>query len=137
MQGVNKVTLIGHLGKDPEIRHFENTRSVVNFTLATSESYRDKEGNKVENTEWHNISCWSAGLNDVMMKYLHKGSPVYVEGKLRTRQYQDKENVTRYITEIVVDEMRLLGAKPATVAQMAAAPAVTYAQEPEPEVLPF
>lgn len=137
MQGVNKVTLIGHLGKDPEIRHFENTRSVVNFTLATSESYRDKEGNKVENTEWHNISSWSAGLNDVMMKYLHKGSPVYVEGKLRTRQYQDKENVTRYITEIVVDEMRLLGAKPATVAQMAAAPAVTYAQEPEPEVLPF
>lgn len=137
MQGVNKVTLIGHLGKDPEIRHFENTRSVVNFTLATSESYRDKEGNKVENTEWHNISSWSSGLNDVMMKYLHKGSPVYVEGKLRTRQYQDKENVTRYITEIVVDEMRLLGAKPATVAQMAAAPAVTYAQEPEPEVLPF
>ncbi len=137
MQGVNKVTLIGHLGKDPEIRHFENTRSVVNFTLATSESYRDKEGNKVENTEWHNISSWSSGLNDVMMKYLHKGSPVYVEGKLRTRQYQDKENVTRYITEIVVDEMRLLGAKPATVTAEAAASAVTYAQEPEPETLPF
>jgi len=107
MSGVNKVILVGRLGKDPEVRNLENGATVANFTMATSESYKDKTtGDKKEVTEWHNIVLWR-GLAEVAAKYLHKGDMVYVEGKLRTRSWE-KEGVTRYTTEIVGDNMTML-----------------------------
>jgi len=108
MAGVNKVILIGNLGADPEIRHLQNGASVANFRLSTSETHKDKTtGEKREQTEWHNVVAWR-GLAEITEKYVRKGSKIYVEGKLRTRQWQDKDNNTRYITEIVADEMTLL-----------------------------
>lgn len=105
---VNKVILIGNLGKDPEVRHLENGATVANFPLATSESYIDKTtGQKVENTDWHDIVVWR-GLADVVDKYVRKGQKVYVEGKLKKRSWQDKEGNTRYTTEIVADELTIL-----------------------------
>ncbi len=111
MAGINKVILVGNLGKDPEVRHLENNVAVATFSLATSESYKDKNGQRVDKTEWHNIVMWR-GLAEVAEKYLKKGQMVYVEGKLRTRNYQDKEGQTRYTTEIVADQMTMLGARP-------------------------
>lgn len=111
MSGVNKVILVGRLGKDPEVRNLENGVTVANFSMATSESYKDKvTGEKKEVTEWHNISLWR-GLADIAAKYLHKGDMVYIEGKLRTRSWE-KEGVTRYTTEIVGDNMTMLSTKP-------------------------
>jgi len=111
MSGVNKVILVGRLGKDPEVRNLENGASVANFTMATSESYKDKTtGDRKEVTEWHNIVLWR-GLADIASKYLHKGDMVYIEGKLRTRSWE-KEGVTRYTTEIVGDNMTMLSTKP-------------------------
>ncbi|MFD2783833.1 single-stranded DNA-binding protein [Hymenobacter rubripertinctus] len=144
MASVNKVILIGHLGKDPEVRHLEGGNSVANFTMATNEYFKDKQGTRVERTEWHNISAWR-GLAELAEKYLRKGQQVYVEGRIRTRQYQDKENQTRYITEIVADEISLLGQRPgaapttpatADASAVAEAP-VTFRQEPELDQLPF
>ena len=107
MSGVNKVILIGRLGKDPEVRNLESGVSVANFSIATSESYLDKTtGDKKEITEWHNIVLWRR-LAEVAQKYLHKGDMVYVEGKLRTRSWE-KEGVTRYTTEVVADNMTML-----------------------------
>lgn len=107
MSGVNKVILVGRLGKDPEVRNLENGATVANFTMATSESYKDKTtGDKKEITEWHNIVLWR-GLAEIAAKYLHKGDMVFVEGKLRTRSWE-KEGVTRYTTEIVGDNMTML-----------------------------
>lgn len=108
MAGVNKVILIGNLGKDPEVRHLESGASVANFPIATTESYKDKSGNRQDQTEWHNIVLWR-GLADISEKYLKKGSQVYIEGKLRSRSWEDKEGNTRYITEIVGDQMTMLG----------------------------
>lgn len=105
---LNKVTLIGRLGKDPEVRHFDNNSAVCNFSVATSENYKDKEGNKVEQTEWHNIAIWRNGLVGVAEKYLRKGSLVYIEGKLRTRSWEDQDKVKKYTTEIIVDNFRML-----------------------------
>jgi single-strand DNA-binding protein len=111
MSGVNKVILVGRLGKDPEVRTLENGTPVANFTMATSESYKDKTtGERKEVTEWHNIVLWR-GVAEVAAKYLHKGDMVYIEGKLRTRSWE-KEGVTRYTTEIVGDNMTMLGTKP-------------------------
>ena len=110
MSGVNKVILVGRLGKDPEVRNLENGATVANFTIATSESYKDKTtGEKKEITEWHNIVLWR-GLAEISQKYLHKGDMVYIEGKLRTRSWE-KEGVTRYTTEIVADNMTMLSNK--------------------------
>jgi single-strand DNA-binding protein len=110
MSGVNKVILVGRLGKDPEVRNLENGASVANFTIATSESYKDKTtGEKKEITEWHNIVLWR-GLAEIAQKYLHKGDMVYIEGKLRTRSWE-KEGVTRYTTEIVGDNMTMLSTR--------------------------
>ena len=111
MAGINKVILVGNLGKDPEVRHLENNVAVATFTLATSESYKDKTGQRIEKTEWHNIVMWR-GLAEVAEKFLKKGQMVYIEGKIRSRNYQDKEGQTRYTTEIVADEMTMLGARP-------------------------
>lgn len=109
MSGVNKVILVGHLGKDPEIRYLEGNVSVASFPLATSEFY-NKDGKKIEQTEWHNIVMWR-GLADVSAKYLSKGKLVYIEGKLRTRSYEDREGIRRYTTEIVAENFTLLGRK--------------------------
>lgn len=110
MAGVNKVILIGNLGKDPEVRHLEGGTAVANFTLATSEAYKDKNGQRVEQTEWHNIVVWRA-LAEVAEKYLKKGSTIYLEGKIRTRSWEDKDKVKRYTTEIVADTFTMLGKK--------------------------
>lgn len=110
MSGVNKVILVGRLGKDPEVRNLENGATVANFTMATSESYKDKTtGEKKEVTEWHNIVLWR-GLAEISQRYLHKGDMVYIEGKLRTRSWE-KEGVTRYTTEVVADNMTMLSTK--------------------------
>jgi single-strand DNA-binding protein len=110
MSGVNKVILVGRLGKEPEVRNLDNGAVVANFTIATSESYKDKTtGDKKEVTEWHNIVLWR-GLAEIAQKYLHKGDLVYIEGKLRTRSWE-KEGVTRYTTEIVGDNMTMLGSR--------------------------
>lgn len=109
MSGINKVILVGHLGKDPEVRHLDNNVSVASFPLATSETY-NKDGRRVEQTEWHNIVMWR-GLADIAAKYLHKGKLVYIEGKIRTRNYEDKEGIKRYATEIVADNFTMLGRK--------------------------
>src|SRR6187399_388375 len=107
MSGVNKVILIGRLGKDPEVRNLDNGAVVANFSIATSESYKDRTtGEKKEITEWHNIVLWR-GLAEISQKYLHKGDMVYIEGKLRTRSWE-KDGVTRYTTEIVADNMNML-----------------------------
>jgi single-strand DNA-binding protein len=107
MSGVNKVILVGRLGKDPEVRNLDNGATVANFTIATSESYKDKtSGEKKEITEWHNIVLWR-GLAEISQKYLHKGDMVYIEGKLRTRSWE-KEGVTRYTTEVIADNMTML-----------------------------
>jgi single-strand DNA-binding protein len=109
MSGVNKVILVGRLGKEPEVRHLDNGASVANFPIATSETYKDRNGQRQEQTEWHNIVLWR-GLADVAEKYLKKGDMIYVEGKLRTRSWE-KDGVTRYTTEIVGDNMTMLGGK--------------------------
>ncbi|MBK8842546.1 MAG: single-stranded DNA-binding protein [Saprospiraceae bacterium] len=106
---VNKVILIGNLGKDPEIRQFENN-SVANFSLATSETYVDKTGERKTLTEWHNISIWGKGA-EIVEKYLKKGSKVYIEGKITYRKYQDKDGVDRYSTDIKADTFKFLDSK--------------------------
>jgi len=106
---INKVILIGNLGKDPEVRHLESGVAVCNFSIATGETYKDKNsGEKVTHTEWHNIVLWR-GLAEVAEKYLKKGAKIYIEGKLRTRSWQDQEGNTRYTTEILGDNMTMLG----------------------------
>jgi single-strand DNA-binding protein len=110
MAGVNKVILVGNLGKDPEIRHLDGGVAVANFTLATSEYYKDKSGNRIEQTEWHSVVVWR-GLADVAEKYLKKGMTVYVEGKIRSRSWDDKEGVKHYKTEIVADALTILSKK--------------------------
>tara|TARA_B100000945_G_C20365224_1_gene589217 strand:- start:173 stop:604 length:432 start_codon:yes stop_codon:yes gene_type:complete len=108
MAGVNKVILVGNLGKDPEVRYLDSGVAVANFTLATTENYKNKEGERVSQTEWHNIVLWR-GLAEVAENWLKKGSSIYVEGKIRTRKWEDKEGVTRYTTEILGDNMTMLG----------------------------
>ncbi|WP_299991231.1 single-stranded DNA-binding protein [uncultured Pontibacter sp.] len=107
MASVNKVILIGNLGKDPEVRHLEGGVAVARFPIATSETFKDKNGERQERTEWHNIVLWR-GLAEVAEKYVRKGHSVYIEGKLRTDNYQDKDGVQRYRTEIVADSMTML-----------------------------
>ena len=106
---INKVILIGNLGKDPEVRHLENGAVVANFSIATSETYKDrKTGEKVSQTEWHNIVAWR-GLAEIAERYLKKGQKVYIEGKLKTRSWQDQDGNNRYSTEIITDNLTMLG----------------------------
>ncbi len=107
---VNKVILVGRLGKDPETRYMTNGEAVTNVTLATSENWKDKNGEKQDKTEWHNLVFYRR-LAEIAGEYLKKGSQIYVEGKLQTRKWQDKEGKDRYTTEIVVNEMQMLGSK--------------------------
>jgi single-strand DNA-binding protein len=108
MAGVNKVILIGNLGADPEVRTIEGGAKVANFSIATTERYKDKSGNPVDKTEWHNIVMWR-GLAEIAEKYLKKGSQVFIEGKLRTRSWDDQNGNKRYTTEILSDNMTMLG----------------------------
>jgi single-strand DNA-binding protein len=107
---VNKVILVGRLGKDPETRYMTSGEAVTNVTLATSENWKDKSGEKQEKTEWHNLVFYRR-LAEIAGEYLKKGSQIYVEGKLATRKWQDKEGKDRYTTEIIVNEMQMLGGK--------------------------
>jgi len=110
MSGVNKAILVGNLGKDPEVRHLDNGRAVANFSLATSETYKNKQGERVTNTEWHNVVLWSP-LAEIAERFLKKGSQVYIEGKIATRSWDDQDGNKRYTTEVVGRELTLLGSK--------------------------
>ncbi len=109
-RGVNKVILIGNLGQDPELRYTGSGTAVCNMRLATSETYKDRDGNMVENTEWHTCVAWSR-LAEICGEYLKKGSQVYFEGQLQTRQWEDKDGNSRYTTEVKVREMTMLGGR--------------------------
>ena len=104
---VNKVILVGNVGRDPETKHLDKGVAVSNFSLATTENYIAKTGEKVSNTEWHNIVAWR-GLAEVVEKYVKKGSQLYIEGRIKTRNYE-KDGVKHYVTEIYADELQLLG----------------------------
>lgn len=132
MSGVNKVILVGRLGKDPEVRHLENGATVANFSIATSETYKDRNtGEKREQTEWHNIVLWR-GLAEVVEKYVKKGDMIYVEGKLRTRSWE-KDGVTRYTTEVVGDNMTMLGGSQSGGSSMSQPQQDNYGAEPPSE----
>ena len=108
MAGVNKAILVGNLGRDPELRHTPNGQAVVNFTLATSETWTDKSGEKVERTEWHRIVVWGKTA-EMCNQYLSKGRTVYVEGRIQTREWEDKEGAKRYTTEINANTVNFIG----------------------------
>lgn len=111
MPNLNKVMLIGHLGADPEIRYMPNGKAVVNLRLATSESWKDKQtGDKQDRTEWHSVVAYDK-LAEIIGEWLRKGSPVYIEGKLQTRKWQDKNGNDRWTTEIIAQQMQMLGGK--------------------------
>ena len=111
MKGINKVILLGNLGADPETKHLPSGVAVTNLSVATSESWKDKQtGEQKDRTEWHRVSLFGK-LAEIASQYLHKGSQVYIEGKNRTRKWQDKEGNDRYTTEVIADEMQMLGGK--------------------------
>lgn len=112
MASLNKVLLIGNLGKDPEMRAMPNGDAVATFSIATTDTWKDKQGQKQGKTEWHNITMFR-GLAEIAGKYLKKGSSVYIEGRLQTRKWQDKTGADRYTTEIIADQMQMLGGKQA------------------------
>lgn len=112
MSSVNKVILVGHLGRDPEVRYMPNGAAVCNVTLATSRQWKNKDtGEKMEETEWHRCSAFDR-IAEVMGEYLKKGRQVYIEGRLKTRKWTDKDGVEKYTTEVIVEEMKMLGAAP-------------------------
>jgi single-strand DNA-binding protein len=110
MASVNKVILVGNLGRDPEVRYMPNGEAVCNFSIATTDSWKDKSGAKQERTEWHNIVMYRK-LAEIAGEYLKKGRPVYIEGRLQTRKWQTKEGQDRYTTEIIADQMQMLGTR--------------------------
>ena len=107
MKGVNKVILVGNLGNDPEVKNLEGNVKVAKFSLATNETFRDTNGQNQTQTDWHNIVVWR-GLADFAEQYLHKGSMVYLEGKIKTRNYEDKQGEKRYVTEIICEQIVML-----------------------------
>jgi single-strand DNA-binding protein len=142
MGSLNRVQLIGNLGKDPEVRAIPSGAKVANFSIATTESYTGKDGQKSDKTEWHNIVIWR-GLAEVAEKYLRKGSQVYIEGKLTTRSWDDKDGQKKYTTEIIADNLVMLGkAQESPTTKMQAAgtnPVYQVSQSPQAEddSLPF
>ncbi len=108
---VNKVILVGNVGKDPEVRYIDTNVPVARFPFATSETYRSRDGERITTTEWHNVVLWR-GLAEVAEKFVRKGSQLFIEGKIRTRSYDDREGNKRYITEIIADNMQMLGRRP-------------------------
>lgn len=131
---VNKVILIGNLGKDPEVRRLENGSVVASFSLATSETYTDKtNGQRRETTDWHNIVVWR-GLAEVAEKYLKKGMKIYVSGRLKNRTWTDQSGVTKYSTEVLADELTMLTSKSETSQQTQSNP---YPEQTPPELRPM
>ena len=106
MAGVNKVILVGRLGKDPEVRNFQNGGKVVNLSVATSETWKDKDGNRQERTEWHRVAIFNEKLGEIAERYLQKGSEVYLEGQLETRKWTDKDGSDKFSTEVVLRQFR-------------------------------
>lgn len=129
MRGVNKVMLIGNLGKDPDIQQLEGNIGVAKFPLATTETYKDRTGKLVSQTEWHTVVLWR-GLADLAEKYLHKGSLIYIDGRLRTRSWEDKDGNKKFATEVVADNLIMLDKR----ADGTAGPG---SGEPDYESLPF
>ena len=108
MAGVNKVILVGRLGRDPEVRYTPSGTAVANFSIATSEQWTNKDGEKQERTEWHKIVAWRR-LGEICGEYLHKGSQIYIEGRLQTRDWEDRDGNKRYTTEVIAQNMQMLG----------------------------
>jgi len=108
---VNKVILVGNVGKDPEVRYLEGGTAVCSFPLATSATYRNRDGERITSTEWHNIVLWR-GLAEIAERYVKKGSQLFIEGRIRTRSWDDREGNKRYTTEIIADNMQMLGRRP-------------------------
>lgn len=131
MSSLNKVLLIGRLGKDPDIRYTAEGSPVANFSLATSEFWTDKSGNRQERTEWHNIVAWNK-LADLSKRYLAKGRQVYIEGRIRTREWDDRDGNKRRTTEVIASQMVLLGSRAEGVE--ASAPPVVTSQAPSPAI---
>lgn len=133
---VNKVTLIGRVGGDPEVKRLESGVAVAKFSLATSDSYKDKEGNKIEQTEWHKLVIWR-GMAEVAEKYVRKGMLVYVEGKITYREYTDKDNQKKHFTEIVVDSLRMVDSPNRSSAGEHQTPTTGGALPTEPTAVPM
>ncbi|MBI5561340.1 MAG: single-stranded DNA-binding protein [Deltaproteobacteria bacterium] len=136
--GVNKVILIGHLGKDPEIRYTPSGMAVANFSMATTENWKDKEGGKQEKTEWHRIVAFGK-LAEICGEYLSKGKQVYVEGRIQTRAWDDKDGNKKYTTEIVANQMQMLGSKGGAggAGAPSSEPAAGEGPPPDMEDVPF
>ena len=134
---INKVIIVGRTGKDPEVQHLDSGTAVAKITVATNEVFKNKQGEKVENTEWHNVVLWR-GLAEVVEKYVKKGDLIYIEGKLKTRTWDDKNGSKHYTTEIIADTMQMLGGKKSDRPE---APPLTEddipANIPEDDDLPF
>ncbi|MCF0176040.1 MAG: single-stranded DNA-binding protein [Bacteroidales bacterium] len=131
---LNKVMLIGNVGQDPEVRYLENSSAkVASFRLATTERYRDRNGELRENTEWHSIVAWRNSA-DLAEKYIRKGTSIFVEGRLRTRSWDDQNGQKHSVTEVVADNIQLLGKKSDNPATGAAAPQSQPYQAPQPQV---
>ena len=123
MASVNKVILVGRIGRDPEVRHTQSGQPVASLSVATDESYKDKQGNKVESTEWHNVTAWGKTA-EFIGAYLSNGRLVYVEGKLKTEKYTDQQGVEKYMTKIVADRVQAMDKRPE--GQQQAAPTGQY-----------
>jgi single-strand DNA-binding protein len=132
MSSLNKVMLIGNLGRDPEIRYTQDGSPVASFSLATTENWTDKSGNRQEHTEWHNIVAWTR-LADLSKRFLAKGRQVYIEGRLRTREWNDKEGNKRRTTEVIATQMVLLGSRPQNMEANSAAPTPIQKGSAEPD----
>lgn len=133
---VNRVTLIGNLGKDPEVRHLESGSTVARFSIATNERYKDKNGQTQTVTEWHDVVAWRR-LAEIAEKFLTKGKMVYVEGKLTHRSYQDKDGIVRYVTEVVANNFQMLDRKnDSEMGEGSPAPAVAQAPETSTPAVP-
>lgn len=132
MAAVNKAILIGNLGADPELRYTANGTAVASFNIATTERFKDRNGEQQERTEWHSIVCWGR-MGELANEYLRKGRSVYIEGRIQTRNYEDKDGIKRYKTEIVAQQMQFLGGR-GPEGTPEGAPGVSSAAAPEPEI---
>ena len=134
-KGVNKAIIVGRLGQDPEVRYMPNGNAVANFTVATSEQWKDQQGQKQEKTEWHRITIYGK-LAEIAGEYLHKGSNVYLEGRLQTREWTDQQQVKRYTTEIIANEMQMLDGAPQQQGQQQAQTTQQHRQQPAQQQQP-
>ncbi|MBY0578731.1 MAG: single-stranded DNA-binding protein [Burkholderiales bacterium] len=132
MASVNKAILIGNLGKDPEVRYSPDGSAIANITIATTESWKDKSGEKQEKTEWHRVAFFGK-LAEIAGEYLKKGSQVYVEGRIQTRKWQDKDGQDRYTTEIVADKMQMLGSRGGNSFEVSDAPSQGAGSKSQPQ----